>query len=422
MERTAIRKPIEVASAPELHLERGASLEDVVAAFHVARAEVATLFSLAGIDPTKTRGSARLLGINRGLSWRLTRMVRESNPAIAASDVPGAASMTRFFEACRKLGASQRAIDSAVAALDRFEAAVRSCSGDRRTLAMLMANRGDEVTARTETEKVRRTLFEGACGVWGVQAQTRFVTVFVFPSPDDPGMLDAGHVTGFVGFRRLSAKPWPLSYEAVHRMTGEAARFMKEPLDPEGTGEGQLQLMKRYCSPSSPHIDVVVTGDYKRFELPVGPVGNAGLTTCVFGTRLRRLYPRYPETPDTAGFMVLLNTPVERVMFDLFVHRDLGVTAPPPAQLLDRLGFPHTNDETQFERQALPMAETPRLLPAGLAGTLCPYMPWYTSLVEDVTARIERPIGDFIGSRLEMAYPPIATTLSRRFALERGPA
>lgn len=422
MESLAMRPPLEISYPPQLQLPRepGGSLDDVVAAFHQARAEVATLFTLAGIDPTKTRGSARLLGINRGLSWRLTRMVRESDPSVAASDVPGVQSMARFFEACRQRGAPERAITSAVAALERFEAALSLCSGDRKTLAMLMANRG-QATARTETEKVRRTLFEGACGVWGVQAQTRFVTVFVFPSPDDPRMLDAGHVTGFVGFRRLSAKPWPLSYEAVHKSTGEAARFIKEPLDPHGTHEGELQLMKRFCSPASPRVDVVVTGDYKRFELPAGPVGNEGLTTCVFGTRLRKLYPRYSATPDTAGFMVLLNTPVERVLFDVFVHRDLGLQAPPPAQLLDRLGFPHANDESQFDRQALPLPEAPRALPGGIAGTLCPYIPWYTQLIDDVTARIERPIGDFVGSRFEMTYPPISTTLSRRFALSPEP-
>ncbi|MCC6677827.1 MAG: hypothetical protein IT436_11830 [Phycisphaerales bacterium] len=393
----------------------------MITAFHLARAEVATLFSAAGLDPTKTRESARELGINRGLGWRLSRMVRESDPSVAASDVPGSQSMARFFEACRQRGAPENAIAAAIAALDRFEAALSSCSGDRKTLAMLMANRRD-TGGRTETDKVRRTLFEGACGVWGVQAQTRFVTVFVFPSPDDPGMLDAGHVTGFVGFRRLSAKPWPLSYEAVHKSSGAVAPFIKEPLDPVGAGEGKLQLMKRYCSPPDMDVQVVMGGDYKRFELAAGPVGNEGLTTCVFGTRLRSLYPRYSATPDTAGFMVLMSTPVERVLFDMFVHRDLGVTTPPRAQLLDRLGFPHSNDESQFDRQSLQVPEAPELLPDGLAGTLCPYIPWYSKLVEDVTARVGHSIDEFVGSRFEMRYPPISTTLSRRFDLKPGPA
>ncbi|MCB9846057.1 MAG: hypothetical protein H6811_08740 [Phycisphaeraceae bacterium] len=399
--------------------DREGSIETVLEAFHRARAEVATLFALAGIDPTKTRDSARELGINRGLTWRLTRMVRESDPTSVVSDVPGTQSMARFFDACRQRGAPERAVESAVEALDRFEEALAACSGDRKTLAMLMANRGD---AGGDSERARRTLFEGACGVWGVQAQTRFVTVFVFPNPENPEVLDAGHVTGFVGFRRLSAKPWPLSYEAVHKSTGEAAQFTKEPLDPEGVGEGQLQLMRRFCSPQSPDIQVVRAGEYKRFELASGPVGNQGVTTCVFGTRLRGLYPRYSATPDTAGFMVILTTPTERVLFDMFVHKDLGLTTPARTQLLDRLAFPYPNIEEEFDRRSLALHEEARMLPGGRAGTLCPYLPWYSTLVEDVAGRIGHAVDDFVGSRFEMAYPPISTTLSRRFDLGPRPA
>ncbi len=399
---------------------RGGTLESVIAAFHRARAEVAGLFALVGVDPTKTRESARELGINRGLTWRLTRMVQESNPTLAASDVPGVQSMSKFLDACRKRGAPEDAIDSTVAALEEFEAALAACSGDRKTLAMLMANHGD-VKATAEAEKARRKLFEGACGVWGVQARTRFVSVFVFPSPDDPNMLDAGHVNGFVGFRRLRTQAVPLSYEAVHKSTGEVIKFSKEPLDPSGPGEGRAQVYKKFSNPSELDIRMVESGGYRRFELASGPVGNEGLTTCVFGTRLRQLYDRYSETPETAGFMVLLNLPVERVMFDMFIHRDLTVPHAPRTQLLDRLLFPHVNNEADFVRQSLPLAETTQRLPGGLAGTLCPYMSWYSTMVADVTAKLGRPIEEFTGWRFEMMYPPIATTLRREFDLGPRP-
>lgn len=409
--RSPIQVPIHGNSA-----DRRATLADVIASFHSARAAIADLFALIGIDPTKARESARELGLNRGLTWRLTRIVRESDPRLVVSDVPGAQSMSRFFDACLKRGAPQQAIAAASNAFSTFESMLSSCSGDRKTLGMLMANTSAGRSAG-EAEKGRRKLFEGACGVWGGQAQTRFVTVFVFPSPDDPMKLDAAHVTGLVGFRRLSDRAWPLSYEAVHRASGVAAPLIKEPLDPAGPTEGQAQLLKGFCSPPQPDIQVVISGDYKRFELASGPVGNEGLTTCVFGTRLRRMYDRYSQTPDTAGFMVLLQTPVEQVMFDLFVHKDLGVEEPPRTQLLDRLLFPHSNVESDFDRQSLPISEIPVPLPRGLAGTLCPYIPWYSRLIADITAKLDMPLDDFFGSRFEMAYPPISTTLSRRFDL-----
>ncbi len=406
----------------EPRIEGRATLADVIAAFHRARSGVATLLAHIGLDPTKTRESARELGLNRGLTWRITRMVRESDPIQIVSEVPGAASMARFFEVCRQRGAPADAIASAIAAIDQFESAVNECSGDRKTLAMLMANHSQTRSA-TEAEKSRKKMFEGAGGVWGVQAQVRFVTVFVFPCPEDPTLLDVGHVTGFVGFRRLSSRAWPMSYEAVYTPTGEVRGFTKEPLDPEGSSEGQLQLLKRFCSPTSPEIQTVESGGFKRFELAAGPVGNEGLTTCVFGTRLRRFDDRYamPKSPES-GFMVLLNTPVERVMFDVFVHRDLNVFTPPRAHLLDRLTYTHGHIESEFERQTIPIAEVPMMLPGGLAGTLCPYIPWYTNLVEDVTNRLGQPIENFMGSRFEMTYPPLSTMLRRGIPLMPPPS
>lgn len=396
-------------------------MDEVLAAFRRARADVATLFAYAGIDPTKTRESARDLGLNRGLTWRLTRMVRESDAAQVVTEVPGSSSMAKFFQACRERGVPEDAVASATESFARFDAAVASCSGDRKTLAMMMANHGERA-ANTETEKARRKLFEGACSVWGVQAHLRFVSVFVFPSPDNPDKIDAGHVTGYVGFRRLSSRPWPLSYEAVHKATGEAAPFVKEPLFPWDGDEAQRQLVHDYCSPREPVLQVVESGGYKRFELAPGPIGNEGISTCVFGSRLRRLFDRYAvNMPDSSGFLVLLHTPVERVMFDLFIHQDLGVTTPPRAQLLDRLAFPQMYVESEFERQSLSIAETPYALSPGITGALTPYMPWYPRLVEDVCTRIERPFEDFVGSRFEMEYPPISTTLRRFWELEPRP-
>lgn len=416
---TQTPSPTQLSNGPIRVDFSGETFEDVVSAFHLARAEVAALFALLGVDPTKTRETARVLGINRGLAWRISRMIREADPAAAASDVPGSMSMSKLFAACRDRGVPESSIKTTAAALSKFETALSACTGDRKTLAMLMANLADP-RDRTEAEKARRTLFEGACGVWGVQAQTRFVTVFLFPSREDPTMLDAGHVTGYVGFRRLSSKPWPLSYEAVHKATGDAARFVKEPLDPTGSSEGQLQLIKQFCSPATPEINVVESAGYKRFELAAGPVGNQGLTTCVFGTLLRRLYPRYSATPDTAGFMVILTTPVERVLFDFFVHKDL-TPSPPRTHLLDRLSHLYGNIESEFDRQSLPLAEQARQLPRGAAGAMCHYIPWYPKLIEVVSERIGHDVADFTGSRFELNYPPISTTLSRRIDLLTPP-
>ena len=145
------------------------------------------------------------------------------------------------------------------------------------------------------------------------------------------------------------------------------------------------------------------------------------MPTCVFGSLLREIYDRYSPEPDTAGFMVMLQTPVERVVFDMFVHKDLGVGLPPRTQLLDRLTYPHNNDESEFDRQLLPMSEQAVALPSSAAGAIHPEIAWYPRLLRFVTDRVGHDIADFNPSRFEMAYPPISTTLSRRFDLQRPP-
>lgn len=395
-----------------------ASIRDVMASFQVLRSSVLELFGAAGVDPTKTRELARDLGLNRGLAWKLSRVARSIDGTDVAHDVPGKQSMERFIGVCEQRGVSPALISKAHEATNAFEQSVASCSGGRKTLAMLLANSGENVASQ-DRERARRMLFDGACSVWGVQAQTRFVSVFLCPSRTEPGMLDAAHVTGYVGFRQFSSRPWPMSYEAVHDKEGKTLPIHKDPLDPTGYEEGDLQLMREFCEPRDPKIEVRVQGDYKVFDLAAGHVGNKGLTTCVFGSFLRSIYSQKPSSEhDSAGFMVMLQTPVERVVFDYFVHDSIKQSGNVVTHLLDRLTYPHDNRVENFDDQSMAIAERGYDLPAGVDGAATVHLPWYQRLMECVTSRTGYQIEEFKGSRFEMTYPPISTTLSRRIRLQ----
>lgn len=398
-------------------VEANSHLEGLFESFYRVRAAVHDLFSTVGADPNRTRESARLLGLSRQLTWRLSRIVCASEPESVLSDMPGRQGMLKFVDACRARGAAEESVRAATTAAEQFEAAIDALSGSRRSLAALMANRGDRSTQGAQ-ERERRKLFEGGGAVWGVQAQVRFVSVFLFPARDDPSMMDAGHATGYVGFRRLRSIPWPLSYEAVRSRAGEPVRFVKHPLDPDGATEGQAQLIKRFCEPQDPEISVTTLGDLKRFELAPGPVGNAGMATVVFGTFLPHLYPTFRSANHAfASFTVLLETPVERVIFDMFVHRDIRLDAIPTTHLCEKLTHPQPPKDDEVERLALPLVESPVSLGRGATGALTPHIPWYPRLVSFVTERIGHAPEEFVGSRFEMAYPPIPAALIRRFPL-----
>lgn len=399
-----------------------ASVGEVLDSFYNVRTCVLDLFEGSDLDPTKTRELARDLGLNRGLAWRLSRIVRAEDSTSVAHDVPGKSSLIRFAERCIELGADKSLINDLIESVDKYEASIAACTGSRKTLAMLLANQSENATAQ-DRERARRTLFEGACSVWGVQAQTRFVTVFLLPSKTNPDMVDAAHVTGYIGFRRLGERPWPMSYEAVHDAKGQAVQIKKQPLDPRGYEEGQLQMLPDFCDPREPEIEVEVHGDYKCFNLAAGPVGNLGKTDCVFGSYLTDLYPGYtPEESqdlETAGFMVLLQAPVERVLFDYFIHEDIKTVGDPITHLLDRLTYPHINREADFDRQSMMIDETTRPIAQTAKGAYTPHISWYSKLLSFVSERIDTPLEAFQGTRFEMNYPPISTTLSRRITLAR---
>jgi len=395
-----------------------ASIRDVMASFQVLRSSVLELFGAMGVDPTKTRELARDLELNRGLAWKLSRVARSIDGKDIAHDVPGKQSMERFITICQQRGVQASLISKAHEATNAFEHSVASCSGGRKTLAMLLANSGDNVASQ-DRERARRMLFDGACSVWGVQAQTRFVSVFLCPSRTEPGMLDAAHVTGYVGFRQFSSRPWPMSYEAVHDKEGKKLPVQKDPLDPTGYEEGDLQLMREFCEPSDPKIEVRTQGDYKVFNLAAGPVGNRGQTTCVFGSHLRSIYSQKPnDVHESAGFMVLLQTPVERVIFDYFVHDSIKHSGQVVTHLLDRLTYPHDNRVENFDDQSMSIAERGYDLPSGVDGAATVHLPWYPRLMQFVSDQTRYSIEEFHGSRFEMTYPPISTTLSRRINLK----
>lgn len=398
--------------AGELHIDQ------LMESFYLVRAAVHDLLSGVGADPSQTRESSRLLGLSRQLTWRLSRVVCSTEPEAILSEIPGPQGMSKFIAACRDLGAPEESVDALLTATNSFEEAIKAVSGTRKSLAALMANQGDHPTSGAH-ERERRKLFEGGCAVWGVQAETRFVSVFLFPADDDPTMLDVAHVTGYLGFRRLRAIPWPMSFEEVRTHDGVHIPFIKEPLDENGSDEGQLQLIDRFCNPPSPSISVSTVGNVKRFELSPGPVGNAGAADVVFGTYLRHLYPRARTAENlNANFILMLVTPVERVIFDMFIHKDIKLSGQPSAHLCDKLTHPFAPADDEVTRLAMPLTETPQALGPGATGALTPHIPWYPRLVRFVSERIKHAPEEFNGSRFEMNYPPMPTSIVRGFPLE----
>ncbi|HMN40201.1 MAG TPA: hypothetical protein PKE29_05100 [Phycisphaerales bacterium] len=369
------------------------------------------------MDTTKTRETARVLNINRGLVWRISRVVWAQDDVTAASNLPGQVGMDRLIEACRARGVDEETLNSARVAVRAFHTVVSEHSGDRKTVEILLANAGHSSTS-LDLEGARRAMFEGGCAVWGVRAEVRFRTIFITPSVGDPTHLDQTDIAGYSGFRRLRQVPWPMSYKAVYTDTGAADAPREEPVDEQGANGSSLPLMREFCSPANLNIRVEQTQRATRHELPVMADGHGAPTTVVFGAIHRRIFTAR-QTPEcrTAGALVVMDTPVERVMLDTFVHKSLDMSGPPRVLLVDRLTRPHGYNEDEIENEALPIEASVRRLGPGAAGSVTPHLPWYPRMVERCCARLGFSPDEFVAHRMEMVYPPIPTALVARFHL-----
>jgi hypothetical protein len=411
-ETLTTKSPIEIRVDSNSHT----SIEAIRHAVHEARAALALLLVSAGVDATKTRESARLLNVNRGMVWRVSRVIGAEDDVTAATHLPGTVGMERLIEACRTQGVSEEVLESSRNAVRKFHEVVQRHSGDRRTLEILLANAGAQSTS-ANMEGARRAMFEGGCAVWGVRAEVRLRAMFLAPSAGDPTMLDQTDVAGYVGFRRLRGVPWPMSYKAVYTDTGAADAPREDPIDEAGANGSGLPLIREFCLPQDLRINTIQTARATRHELPVMPDGPEA-ATCVFGAIQRRIHTaRWTPECQFAGALVVMDTPVERVMFDTFVHKSLGLPGPPLVRLLDRMTRTHGFSREDLDSETLPIDAQVRPLGPGSAGTVTAHVPWYPRMIERVCARLGLRSDEFVAHRMEMVYPPIPTALVAMFDL-----
>ena len=395
--------------APEVR-ELQTAVENVRTAF-------TDLLTAAGADPTKTRASARQLDLNRGLVWRVSRVIYANDIAESASQIPGRTGFSRLINRSRENGAPEDIINRATQAYEAYEAITKKYAGDRRTLSAVLANCASP-DSTTQLEETRRQMFTSGSAIWGVQAQVRLRTIWILPNEADETMLDIYSVNGYVGFRRLRPIAWPMAYEYMVREDGRRVLPPVEPLVLSEGDSSELPLLREFCSPDELRIQLVKDDQLKRFELVAGPLGNREIVDCIIGFIGRQNYPIHRTDQHQHGSFILnIDTPVERVIFDLFVHESLGFDLPPEVALLDQLTRHHGYIPEDIAVESLPLTISARSLAAGTDSCATPAIPWYVKMLDYVHERLPSDDDAFVAHRFEMSYPPFPTGLLMRFPL-----
>lgn len=384
--------------------------EDVEKSVSHLRACLRTLVVGAGSDPRQPQDVHRKFGLDRVLTWKVSRMVKAEKAEEALRQLPGEESFEIFLAALERAGASADEVARTREAVKAVFQSVQAHVGDRPTLELVL----DSVPKGRDGLMVSRKLaFRGNSGLWGVQARVRSHLVVLAPNDEDPDAIDTVHVAGWIDFRRLRPDAAWRVFQRRHVVEGSAVGHSVEPLD-RSQNPGGPMLLTDFCS-NAPALLTEREGPLMHYRIGPSAAGSAGAFTLFSGFLQRAQGTRWIEEPgDAAEFAAHILAPVEHLCVDLLVHRSLSY-APDTGLYLSSAAFNDGVTRTPYLR--MPIAAEQEFLgnPPLVANAKVPHMP---ELVDLAMQRGGWDLTDFVGVRFQVDYPPFPAVAVLRFPLE----
>lgn len=390
-----------------------ADLQNVARAL---RTSLSSLLTSAGLDPQDPQSLTRHWGVNRQLSWKISKVIQIHDPFTALQHLPGTEGLAILLRKGEEAGASAKVIDATRQAAQAFDRLIETHCGDRSIFDIMGSEVSNAEPARQQQEALRRQFFLGASSIWGAQTKVNLVAWFVAPSDLANGggrTVDMVSVKAWIGFRRLRENlSWVMSRHMSRHDDGAYMPIAEpEPLDPRS--HWTVPLMRDFCSDPLPEISVREDGGRLTASLAPGPIGNAGQISCLFGKIHRGLPHARTAQDQQSKFMCDLNVPSELTIFDLYVHESMQYAMTPDV-ILTSLIEPR---EPDAERSRLPLHEPLIELGAPSPAPLTLEVPRYAEMIDLVFDRTDWPRDQFTGFRLKLAYAPIPAVLTMRYAL-----
>lgn len=372
----------------------------------------------AGADPEKPQDVSRRFGLDKTLSWRIARVIREEDAWEAVAHIPRRPSVRIFVDRMAKHGVPREKLNALLESVNEFERFIEVHTGDRETLEM-MVGAAAKRSADKRMETFRKNGFQANSAVWGVRAKLQFSASFVIPS-SQPGQLETAMICGFGALRRLRPDlPWTIAAAMAwddQGRTDEDVDRRPAPLHADGLIDG-APLLPDFCSDPLPQLRTVRTPGTSRFELVEGPVGNTAATTVVLGWKWRGPVPMEQSAEGEMGeHGMRISTPVEAALLDVFIHKSLTFAMEAQAAIYSDLPRGPRYPDDGPTAGLLPMPTDISDLGEGPPDTTTPELPRYSEIVSYTARRLGFGINDFHGFRYRLKYPPIPT-----FALIRHP-
>ena len=400
------------------------SIDAILEVLLAVRTAIIDLWASVCLDPTKGRETARSLGLNQNLAWRIARIANAKDILAVVPDIPTFTLTERICDACEKQGAPPNLVERIRAVIRDFDVMVKSSADNREYFEAMVSNLLQaDVTARQEVD--RKRAFLSNLALWGVYTKLNFKTMIYAPSSDNDQMMDIARLGGLIDFRRSRPINWPILLMASYWDDGTPREdsTLPRPLEQSDGQSPGSPLILPFCSQPPPEVVQVESNAGTLFELPGGSFGSAGSLDCVFGDLILATRSRYriEKIHEYAGSMNDLYTPSELVVHDVFWHRDLDVKDLPEVMILDRLSMPRGSNPTVDDSHRMPLSAKVLRISAGVAGSSLNQYPKYSELLQYVYRCMGWSAQEFQGFRFIMTFPPIPSAVAMRFKLPDPP-
>ena len=376
------------------------------------------VYNAIGADAAKPQDVSRRFGLNRNLTWKLSRVITADDAFSALNHLPGNQGIELALAKFSQAGASDQLIQNVRDSVRQFMEVITTHAGDRDQFELTLESMGlFEREYRIDT--ARELAFRGNSMIWGVQVATRIATAIAIPTTTD--QCAYLQLTGLVGFRTL--RPginWRLFRRSVFGDKGDGQIATPKPIFPVEPGDTPT-IIREFCSPRVPNITVVDAPDGQDFILEGGAVGNQGSFDAFFGYRADGL-TRYRTDENQFGASACsISVPAEYLISDLIVHKDMAPATPPKCIVY---GVPHGGMEA-------PSAQTPRneincpcpikQLPDSLTALATPRIPHYHKFLARIFEHIGCSVSDFVMYRVQLQYPVMPSRILLRMDLPERP-
>lgn len=380
--------------------------DEQMEAERVARRLTDEFRGLIGLLPAADRsasGMARTLEVDRATCQRLVSACRHGGGAYTLVEVPGVEGLTLFVDAIARrlegLGAEER-LAAARAAIDNFQELIERLAGSQRRLrARLEAEAGgDKQTAMhvhggSDDEANREAMFRAAAAVTGRWSESLVYVSVVRPVPGRPDYTEAQGARGLIGHH---ATPDAVPLEVGHSAP-LSERSSVAPVD--------SLLIEPFCSHPLPRLVSRSGGQVVAHVLDTPPTADDAAHDIVLSRRTR-VPDRHPATlkPAIGEVWNLVNFPARRMVFDVYLHRDIARRCIPSLELhlwsADMASHARARWSTRF-------AGGPKLelLGPGVRRAASQAYRRHAELTKAMFEEVGWEPDEFIGYRCETAFP-----------------